>query len=85
LDRGSEFRVDGVGWDQDVANAFGQASGHASQGAEELLGLLSEQASAFHQLQEQMGELQQDIEVLDLPLASAVGMLQIKVRRSSGC
>jgi hypothetical protein len=77
--------IDRVRRDHHIADAFEQASGHASQGAEECPGLLGQQASAFDKLQQQMGDLQQAIEVLDLPFTGAVGMFQIEERRSSGC
>ena len=38
----------------------------------------AQQAAAFHQLRQEVGDLQQDVEVLDLSFAEAVGMLQIE-------
>jgi len=75
LDSGAQQRFER---NQAVANALGESSGHIAQAAEEAFAVFAQQAAVFDQLQQQVGDLHQDIEVPDLPGAEAIGMLQIE-------
>gem|GEM_PF-4549105 len=64
--------------DQDIANTLPKSLCHGSDGAKAAFDILAQQASAFEELQNQVGDLQEDVPVVHLPSLGAVGMLEIE-------
>ncbi len=57
-----------------MAQALGEAFGQVAEAAEELGAGGGQEAAAFQELLDQVGDLQEEVPVLDLPGLGAVGM-----------
>jgi hypothetical protein len=78
LDASGDCGVRRLTRNQAVAEAFGQSPGQVADAAQHPLTVAAQQAATFDQLQDHVGNLQQHVVILDLPLTGAVDMLQIE-------
>jgi hypothetical protein len=77
-------RVECVRKDQVVAETLGPALGQVAETTEQALRRLTQEISAFQELEDEMGNLQQEASVLDLPGAACCRPAPDRTRRSSG-